>query len=195
MTAAFDFNGMTDGQAWGSIWSADGQTIYQSDDPWDSGANGNYTYCLFNSQNPIPDGNYSVQFFVGDQQRVLTQGSVVVGKGTTVVPNPPAANGITLIGTVTDASTGSPLANAYVFILTSGVTYDFWASQNYPENQILMSTRTDSNGRYRMPTTFLRNVPYTIVISIKGYYDKYGDNLVWTDTDSSEYTIDAQMNK
>jgi len=40
-----------------------------------------------------------------------------------------------------------------------------------------------------------RNAPYTIVISVKGYYDKYGDNLVWSDTDASEYRLDAQMNK
>jgi len=58
-----------------------------------------------------------------------------------------------------------------------------------------MYTKTDSNGNYRMPSTLPRNTSYTIVISAKGYYDKYGDNLVWTDTDASEYRLDAQLNK
>lgn len=195
MTAVFDFRGMTDGQAWGSIWTADGSIIYQSNDPWDSGAEGSYPFCLFNSQNPIPDGNYNVRFFVGAEQRVLTEGNISVGKGSSGLPPQPGTGGITLIGTVTDSSTGNPVADAYVFILVSGVTYDSWSSQNYPENQILIMTRTDANGNYRMPSTFLRNMPYTIVISAKGYYDKYGDNLVWNDTDPSEYRIDAELNR
>jgi len=128
--AAFEYHGMTDGQAWGSTWYGDGQVVYQSNDAWDMGTDGNYTYCLFNTKNPIPDGQYSVQFYVGSDQRVLTQGSVVIGTGASANPNPPASNGITLIGTVTDSSTGSPVADAYVFVLVSGVTYDTWAGQN-----------------------------------------------------------------
>ncbi len=195
MTAVFDYSGMTDGQAWGSTWSANGETLYQSNDPWDSGASGSYSFCLFNSQSAMSDGNYAVQFFVGADQRVLTQGSVVVGTGTSAPPTQPSASGITLIGTVTDSSTGNPVANAYVFVLVSGVNYDSWAAANYPDNQILMTTKTDANGNYRMPLTFPRNLPFTIVISAKGYYDKYGDNLIWTDSDASEYRIDAELNK
>jgi S1-C subfamily serine protease len=195
MTAAFDFSGMTDGQAWGSSWTSNGEAIYQSNEAWDSGASGSYSFCLYNSSNPIPDGNYAVQFFVGEDARVLTQGTVTVGSGTSNVPTQPPSNGISLFGTVTDAATGNPVANAYVFVLVSGVNYDSWAAANYPDTQILMMTKTDANGNYRMPSTFQRNLPFTIVISAKGYYDKYGDNLVWTDTDASDYRIDAQLNK
>lgn len=195
MSAVFSFSGMTDGQAWGSNWTSNGEGIYQSKDPWDSGATGTYSFCLYNSSQPIPDGNYSVQFFVGEEMRVLTQGSVVVGSGTSTVPTQPSAGGISLFGTVTDSSTGNPVANAYVFVLVSGVNYDSWAAENYPDSKILMMTKTDANGNYRMPSTFPRNMPFTIVISAKGYYDKFGDNLVWTDTDASDYRIDAQLNK
>jgi serine protease Do len=195
LTAVFDFNGMTDGQAWGSTWMVDGQSIYQSNDPWDSGVSGSYKFCLYNSQNPIPNGNYNVRFFVGADQRVLTQGNVVVGTGTSNVPTQPSSNGITLIGTVTDSSTGKPISNAYVFVLVSGVNYDSWAAADYPDSKILMTTKTDANGNYRMPSPFPRNQSFTIVISAKGYYDKYGDNLIWTDADASEYRIDAQLNK
>jgi S1-C subfamily serine protease len=196
MTAVFSFSNMTDGQAWGSIWTANGQQIYTSNDAWDSGNSGTYSFCLFNSKNPIPDGNYAVQFFVGAEQRVLTQGSVVVGSGTTPPPTqPPSTSGISLYGTVTDSSTGRPVADAYVFVLMSGVNYDSWAAANYPDSQILMMTKTDANGNYRMPLTFPRNMPFTIVISARGYYDKYGDNLVWSDSDPSDYRIDAQLNK
>ncbi len=195
MTAAFDYAGMTDGQVWGSTWSSGGQIIYQSNDPWASGASGTYEFCLFNSRNPILDGDYAVQFHVGTEKRVLTQASVVVGSGASPTPIPPAASGITLFGTVTDASTGKPVANAYVFVLVSGVNYNSWAAANYPDSQILMFTKTDANGNYRMPYAFPRNAPYTVVVSARGYYDKFGDNLVWKDSDPSEYRIDAQLNK
>ena len=195
MTAVFPFSGMTDGQVWGSNWTANGEPIYQSSDAWDSGPSGNYSFCLYNSTKPIPDGNYNVQFFVGEDMRVLTQASVMVGTGSAPIPNPPTTGGISLFGTVTDSSSGNPVSGAYVFVLVSGVNYDSWAAANYPDNQILMVTKTDANGNYRMPSTFPRNQPFTIVISAKGFYDKYGDNLVWTDTDASEYRIDAQLNK
>ncbi len=131
---------------------------------------------------------------MGEDQRVLTEGSVVVGSGRST-SEPPVTDGITLIGTVTDSATGKPLANAYVFILVSGVTYDKWAAQDYPESQILMYTTTDANGNYQMPSQLPRDTPFTVVISIQGYYDKYGDNLVWYDTDPSPYRIDAEMNR
>ncbi len=89
MSAVFSFSGMTDGQAWGSNWTTNGEAIYQSNDPWDSGANGTYSFCLYNSTKPIPDGNYAVQFFVGEDGRVLTQGSVVVGSGSSQFPPSP----------------------------------------------------------------------------------------------------------
>jgi hypothetical protein len=195
ITAVFDFTGMTDGQAWGSAWTVDGESLYNSNDPWDSGVSGKYSFCLFNSQNPISDGNYVARFFVGAEQRVLTQGSVVVGTGAASVPTQPSASGITLIGTVTDASTGKPIGSAYVYVLVSGVNYDSWAAANYPDSQILLTAKTDANGNYRMPSTFPRKLSFTIVISASGYYDKYGDNLVWTDTDAAEYRIDSQLNK
>lgn len=195
MTAMFDYSGMTNGQTWGSTWSSGGQVIYQSNDPWDSGASGTYEFCLYNSKNPIPNGTYAVQFHVGTEKRVLTQGSVVVGSGAPPTPTQPTSGGITLFGTVTDSSTGKPVPSAYVFVLVSGVNYNSWAAANYPDSQILMMTKTDANGNYRMPLTFPRNMPFTIVISARGYYDKYGDNLVWKDSDPSEYRIDAQLNK
>lgn len=195
MTAVFDYSGMTDGQAWGSTWTSGGQIIYQSNDLWDSGASGTYEFCLYNSRNPIPDGSYTVQFHVGAEKRVLTQGSVTVGSGTPPTPVPPAASGITLFGTVTDSSSGKPVVNAYVFILVSGVNYASWAAANYPDNQILMYTKTDANGNYRMPMAIPRNTPFTVVISARGYYDKYGDNLMWKDSDPLEYRIDAQLNR
>jgi hypothetical protein len=196
LTADFAFSGMADGQAWGSTWTVNGEQIYQSNDAWDSGNNGTYSFCLFNSKNPISDGNYAVQFFVGADRRVLTQGSAVVGTGSPPPPTqPPSTSGITLYGTVTDSSTGGAVADAYVFVLISGVNYDSWAANNYPDSQILMTAKTDANGNYRMPLTFPRNMSFTIVISARGYYDKYGDNLVWTDSDPADYRIDAQLNK
>jgi hypothetical protein len=160
---------------------------------------GSYAYCLYNSQTSVPDGSYTVEFFVGDlsNPRILTAGSVIVGNGASAPTEVPAdtSGGVTLFGTVIDAATGQPIVDAYVFVLAPGITYDFWASFNYPNDNIFMQTRTDANGNYRMPSAINRWIPYTIVITATGYYDKYGDSLVWYDTDPSEYRLDAEMNQ
>jgi len=195
LIASFDFSGMTDGQAWSSIWYSDGEVIYQSNDAWSDGEKGTYSYCLYNKQTNVPDGNYRVEFFASDDQHPLTEGSVVVGKGTTAPKvNPPSTNGVTIYGTVTDSSTGHGISGAYVYILLPGITYDVWSTSGYSDALVYLSVQTDKNGNYRMPSTIDRNVAYTIVISAQGYYDKYGDSLTWYDTDPSEYEMSASMN-
>ncbi len=196
LVASFDFSGMIDGQAWSSIWYLDGELIYQSNDAWEDGEQGNYEFCLYNTESAIPDGNFRVEFFASDDQTVLAEGSVVVGKGTTAPQNnPPSANGVTIYGTVTDASTGRGIDGAYVFILMPGITYDIWETSGYSDALVYLTVQTDRNGNYRMPSTIERNLPYTIVISAQGYYDKYGDLLTWFDSDPSEYEMSAEMNQ
>lgn len=196
LVASFDFSGMTDGQAWSSTWYLDGEVVYQSNDAWEDGEQGNYQFCLYNTESAVPDGNFRVEFFASDDQEVLSEGSVVVGKGTTAPPNsPPSANGVTLYGTITDASTGRGISGAYVYILMPGITYDVWETSGYSDALVYLVVQTDRDGNYRMPSTIDRNVPYTIVVSAQGYYDKYGDLLTWYDEDPAEYEMSAEMNQ
>jgi hypothetical protein len=196
MAAAFDFTGMTDGQEWAELWTVDGQEIYSGKYAWTEGESGQTFTCIYANEGSLPDGNYKLQLFAGTNSPLLAESNVTVGGGGSgVVVPPPSSSGVTLYGTVTDADTGGPIANATVFVLVPGVTYDAWSGRNYPDADVYMYALTDSNGYYEMPYTVERSQSYTVVAGAQGYYDRYGDNLVWTDQDANPYQMDIQMTK
>jgi len=198
IVAAFDFSGFTNGEAWREVWTHNGEQAYEGTAAWDQGESGSYGTYLGNpdpnAPDVMPDGNYHVDIFIDNGGGPLTSGDVTIGGGGGVAP-PPANSGVTLFGTVTDADTGQPVANAMVFVLNPGVSYDQWSNANYPDSDVYTSTSTDSNGNYQMPYTVARDQSYTIIASASGYYDRYGDNLTWTNQDPDQYQLDIQLTK
>jgi hypothetical protein len=184
---------MSDGQEWAELWTNNGQEVYSGKYAWTGGESGqNYT-CIYANEGSLPDGNYRLQLFAGTDLPQLAESSVTVGGGSSGVVPPPSGSGVDLFGTVTDADTGKPVAGALVFVLVPGVTYDAWAAANYPDSNVYTYTLTDSNGNYDMPLTISRGESHTIVASAQGYYDRYGDGLVWTDQDPDQYQLDIQL--
>ncbi len=194
VTAAFDFSGMTDGQGWGSIWYVDGEVVYQSNENWDGGADGNYSYCLYTSEGTLPDGQYLVEFYAGDGSSPLTTGQVVVGTGGTVQPTPAASNTVTLYGVVYDADTNALLAGAEVYVLKPGVTFEEWESANYRDEDIYAFTKSDANGNYSI-TGLERNKSYVIVVYLKGYKITIYEETVFTDQDPAQFNGDLWLGK
>jgi serine protease Do len=194
MVALFEFSGFTNGETWGEVWSYGGETIYSDTYTWDQGSDGVYATYLANQGDPLPDGTYHLELYAGSGNAPLTQSDVVVGTGQNV-PQPPAGNDIQLSGTITDKSTGNPIPDAYVLVLVSGVTYEDWAASNYPEVEILSYTKSNSYGQYVLPIKLSRNTPFTVVASAQGYYDAYGNNLVWDDSEPSDFTLDISLGK
>jgi S1-C subfamily serine protease len=197
--AMFDYSGFTDGQAWGEVWTHNNEKVYEGTYPWDQGESGNYGTYLgsldVDATEVLPDGNYHVEIFVDNGGSPLTTGDVVVGSGSGGGNTPPPSEGtVTLRGTVTDADTGKPLANVYVFVLSSGVTYDQWKSENWNESYVAASLKTTNNGRYEI-TGIPRNTLFTVVFSVEGYYDMSGDNLQFTASDPDVVKMDVQMSK
>ncbi|MBI5840515.1 MAG: trypsin-like peptidase domain-containing protein [Chloroflexi bacterium] len=195
MAATFDFSGMTDGQEWAELWTADGQEVYSGSYAWTEGESGQSYTCIYATDGSLADGNYRLQLYAGADLPQLAESSVVVGGGSSGTNPPPASNGVAIYGTVTDADTGRTISDAQVFILQPGITYDQWSSANYPESNVYAYALTDANGGYEIPLSIARNEEYTIVASAQGYYDRYGDLLVWTDEDPDRYQLDIQMTK
>jgi serine protease Do len=198
LVAAFDFSGFVNGEAWGDKWFMDGSKIYEGTYKWDQGEKGNYfTYINTTDNKPFPDGTYKVEIYAGNGNAPLTQAAVNVGSGGTGTPSQPTnpTNGVTIYGSIYDSDSNKPIVNAYVFVLKPGVTYDQWSNNNYAQSNVYSSTQSDAKGNYRMPDSLRRGTGYTVVASIQGYYDQYGDNLTWTDQDPSEYQMDIGMSK
>ncbi len=194
LVGLFNYAGFVNGETWGELWTLNGETIFSDTYPWDQGVEGSYGTSLSSQGDPLVDGTYHLEIYAGNGSAPLSAADVVVGTGSSnTVPGNSAD--IQLSGTVTDKATGNPISGAYVFILTSGTTYDYWAGQNYPLEDVLTYAQTDAYGRYVMPDKLYRNVPYTLVGSANGYYDVFGDGLVWADSDPAKYVLDLSLSK
>jgi serine protease Do len=194
MIAAFKFSGFVNGEPWSETWTSGGQTVYTGSYTWDQGSDGTYGTSLSNQGDPISDGSYHLELFAGSATGPLTQSDVVVGSGSSN-PQPSAKGGIQVSGTVTDRATGNPIPDTYVLILNSGIKYEDFVAAGYPKTDILMYAKSDANGQYVLPKKLARNTPYTLVASAQGYYDAYGEDLLWDDQKPADFTMDITMSK
>jgi len=195
MAAAFNFNGMTDGEPWAEEWKVDGEILYSSQYSWNSGSQGDTSTCLYNSQSGMPEGNYHLELYAGQNLDLLTQSDIVVG-GTNSGPSQPSGQGVvTLFGQITDADSGNPLPGAGIFVLNPGITFAQWKANNLADADIFAFAKADNQGNYSVSEKLALEVGYTIVIVAKDYNTKFGDLLVWTDQDPLDYQFDVSLSK
>lgn len=193
MAAAFDFSGMTDGEPWAEEWTVGGEVLYSSDYVWNLGSQGSTFSCLYNETQPMPEGNYHVEFYAGQDFALLTQADVSVGGGGSN-PNPNVARGVvTVFGQVYDVNSNNPLPNAEVYVLNPGITYADWKANNYADADIFSFAKSDNQGYYSLPDKLALNIGYTFVVYVEGYTITFGDDLVWTDQDPVNYQMDVSM--
>jgi len=199
MAAAFSFSGMTDGEPWAEKWTVDGEELYSTTSnpvQWNSGSQGNTYTCLFNSQSGMPEGNYHIELYAGQDLKLMTQSDVVVGGGTNPAPNSPSnQGGVTVFGQVVDADSKNPLPGAEIYVLNPSVTYAQWKTDNFAKTDIFSYAQADDQGNYSLPDKLALNVGYTFVVYVKGYKITYGDNLVWTSQDPINYQMDLTLSK
>ena len=198
IAAGFDYSGMTNGELLVEYWYLDGEKVAEYSYAWEWDESGLFSTYLPNEGNPMPGGNYKFELYAGDNLTLMgTSPSVAVeggGGGTTQPQTPSSEDTITVYGQVYDASTNNPISDAYVFILTPGITYDQWASEDYADKYISTYLQTGSNGKYEI-TGIPRNTEFTLVFSAQGYYDSYSDNQIAGDGDPDEYEINVGLSK
>ncbi len=196
MAGAFSFSGMTDGEPWAEEWKVNGEVLYSSQYAWNSGSQGDTSTCLYNSQSGMPDGNYHIELYAGQDLKLLTQSDVVVGGGTNSGPSQPSNQGVvTVSGQVVDADSKNPLPGAEVYVLNPGITFDQWKTNNLANADIFSYAKADDQGNYVLPDKLALNVGYSFVVYVDGYSITYGDNLTWTSQDPINYQMDIKMSK
>jgi S1-C subfamily serine protease len=195
MAAAFSFSGMTDGEPWAEKWTVDGQELYSSQYSWNSGSQGNTFTCLFNSQSGMPEGNYHIDLYAGQDLKLLTQSDVVVGGSTNSAPQPSNQGVVTVSGQVVDGDSMNPLPGAEIYVLNPEITFAQWGNDNFAETDIFSYAKADNQGNFTLPDKLALNVGYTFVIYVQDYKIQYGDNLVWTSQDPVNYQMEIKMSK
>jgi S1-C subfamily serine protease len=195
MAGAFSFSGMTDGEPWAEEWKVNGEVIYSSQYAWNYGEQGNTSTCLYNSQSGMPEGNYHIELYAGQDLDLLTQSDVAVGGGTTGPGQPTNEGVVTVFGQVTDADSGNPLPGAQIFVLNPGTTFAQWKTNNFADADIFSYAKADDQGNYVLPDKLALNVGYTFAVYVEGYSITGGDNLTWTSQDPVNYQMDIPMSK
>lgn len=192
----FDYSGMTNGESFREVWTKNGEQIGDFTYAWEWDAEGRFASNLANKGNPMPEGVYGVEFFAGaDSKKLGVAPEITVGSANEGnAPQPDSADTVTLYGVITDAATGNPIPNVYVFVLSSGVTYEKWKNSNWSQDYVEAELQAGANGKYRV-TEIPRNVEFTIVFSADGYYDATGDNLQMYTDDVSPYEMNVELTK
>jgi hypothetical protein len=193
MAAAFSFSGMTDGESWAEEWKVNGEVLYSSQYEWNLGSQGNTYTCLYNTQSGMPEGNYHIELYAGQDLKLMTQSDVVVGGGS---PNPQPSQGVVSVsGMVVDGDSMNPLVAAEIYVLKPGIDFAQWGTDNFAEADIFTFAKTDSQGIFALPDKLALDTGYTIVIYAKDYKIQYGDNLTWTSQDPVDYQMLIKMSK
>ncbi|NJN79121.1 MAG: trypsin-like peptidase domain-containing protein [Anaerolineales bacterium] len=165
--AEFEYAGMTNGELLVEYWYLDGEKAGEFSYAWEWDESGLFGTYLANGGDPMPGGTYKVELFAGDNLTLMgTSPEVTVAGGGTSQPSqsPSSGDTVTVYGLVYDDATGKPLKNAYVFVLTPGVTYDEWANEDFADKYISAYLQTGSDGTYKI-TGIPRNIEFTLVYS------------------------------
>jgi serine protease Do len=197
IAAGFDYAGMTTGQLLVEYWYLDGEKVAEYSYAWEWDESGLFGTYLPNGGDPMSAGNYKVELYAGDNLTFMgSSPEVSVAGGGTSQPSQPQSSGdtVTVYGVVYDDATGNPIKDAYVFVLTPGVTYDEWAKENYADKYISTYLQTGNNGSYKI-TGIPRNTEFTIVFSAQGYYDASLDNAITTNSDPDELELNVGLTK
>lgn len=194
MAAAFSFSGMTDGEPWAEEWKVDGEVIYSSQYAWNSGDHGDTYTCLYNSDGTMPEGNYHLELYAGQNLDRLTQSDVVVGGGGGS-PQPSSQGVVSVSGYVIDADTENPLPGAEIYVLKPGITFDDWQANDFADSDLYTYAKADNQGYYALPDKLSLDVGYTFIMFVEGYAVNYADGLVWSAGDPVDFQLNLSMSK
>jgi serine protease Do len=168
LVAVFRYSGLPAGETLGVYWLKDGVSLSGQDLVWDGNSSGNCVALWYEPSSPLPDGTYTVLVYVGtSKNRPLTaEASVAVNPAL-------AEGGVRLSGKITDADTGSGIADASLILLKPGINVDTWLLNPTSEGIYAFAT-ANSKGEYQLPLPLQRGVRYGGVAFADGYNEEIG---------------------
>jgi len=185
---AFQYSGMTKGEAFREVWTYNGKQIGDFTYSWEWKTEGKFASYLNDKGDPLPQGVYSVEFFAGaDSKKLGKTPEITVGSAGDggASPQPSSQDTVTLYGVIYDTDTNKPIPGAYAVVLKPGTTFDQWKSENFADKYVAASLQTDDTGKYKF-TDIPRGVPLTYIFSANGYRGSFEDNVEVKTTDTRD---------
>lgn len=168
IVSVFSYDGMSEGQDFVFAFYQNEELISLNVFPWDAGSNGAcYPFYYYADGNPLPDGDYSVELFAGEEFDLIGSAETSVG-GSGGSGGGSTTGGVRVNGFIVDADSGRPIEGAVLMLLNPGVDMD--AFRNDPQDaDIYTYALTDSDGFFELPLTLQRGVVYP---ALAGAYEQ-----------------------
>ena len=159
--AAFDYDGMKNGERWGQVWAVNGKSVVnETDARWDDGEQGRKVLKLSNAKG-LPDGEYHL---------VLTLGKAVVAEGKLNIGRREEDTDTEISGQIVDADRGAPIAGATVMALRPDVSAQQFIAK--PDRRMAVTmAKTGRDGTFTLPEQLGKGYAYGLVVIADGYRD------------------------
>ncbi len=144
---------------------------------WDAPSDGEDYFVSLESLQNLPDGTYTLEISI--QNVPLASVSARVGLGQLPVGTFASAEGVQMLGRITDAATGLGIPGAMFIVLRAEYSVeDFTWSQS----QVLGTSLADSQGFFQVPVLLPRGtedspVLYSILVRAEGYIPVAADAI------------------
>jgi putative serine protease PepD len=195
--AVFEYDGMSDGEQVLVAWWLEDDLMLTTVSTWELGESGSCAAFYFhNYGDPISNGNYTVEIYVGGDLEIAGSAETAVGGATTSNPGNSgntASSGVMLEGEILDADSGKPLNGAVIFILQPGTDLDAWLDDP-TDTAVYTFAETDEKGQFALPLPLERNVSYPGVAGLTGYRNNEGQ-LEFTAEDADTIFLTLELNK
>ena len=177
----FLYSNMVNGENWSYRWLIDNREVFSDQGNWDSKANGDcFSFSLDNQGNALPDGDYLLEIFSGENQDLVGSATTQVGG---MPQNSQSTGDVQLEGVMVDANSGKGIADIYMIVLNPGIDPDQWLSDGV-DSDIFTFAQSSGDGSYVLPDLLPRGYEYGAVAgnkklgykSITGYIDVTKDD-------------------
>lgn len=192
--AVFQFSNMLKGDNWKYRWLLDNREVSSDQSTWQNEESRKcFSFSLENQGKVLPDGEYKLEIFSGQNLDLVgTASTRVGGTGKTSKTSPE----VQVKGKVIDANTKKGIAGIYVIILQPGIDPDDWLNNDGLDSDILTDTQTDASGAFTLPDLLPRGQEYGAVAGSKklGYQSSTGYLEIQAD-DPDVITLTIELKK
>jgi S1-C subfamily serine protease len=198
--AVFEYDGMSDGEQVLVAWWLEDELLTTSVSTWTSGESGSCAAFFFhNYGDPIDDGNYTVEIYVGGEldfagsAETAVGGAVAANSGNTGNTGSKGSGSVIVEGEILDADSGKPLNGAVIFVLQPGTDLDAWL-ENPMDTAVYTFAETNEKGQFSLPLSLERDVSYPGVAGLTGYRNTDGFlNFTADDPDTIFLTLELSQ--
>jgi hypothetical protein len=191
----FNWRLLAPGTMWTRRWLVDNDILFEVTEPWDADTTGENYYVSLDSLNTLPDATYGLEISIANVNRATV--SAKVGLGQLPVGAFASAEGVQMVGRITDAETGAGIPGAMFIVLKSEYSVEDFV---WDQSQVLGLSLADSDGHFEIAEllprgTLEKPLLYSVLVRAEGYLPVSADGIIVTDRTTSPVEINVELSR